>query len=379
MNKKILVLLPFAFYRSSGSSLSSYYRIRALLELGHKVDIITYPHGEELDIKNLKIFRFPKQKIFKTLQPGEYKKKIVYDLFLFLKFIKLTFRNNYDVIIAHSSMIYWTILLKPFLKSIFVANAHGNLEVELHKWNISKNKKVGEIASKIDSFFIKYYAKTICEHNSVKERLIAKGIKSDKLLLIGIAVFNKNLAVQSLKKKNKKFFIIYTGTFVKVQNLELIYKVAKLLKKADVEFWLFGGIDKEVKYETKLIVKYGVENTVKIFPRKPQPELAKYYEKADIVISPRVIGYDTPMKIFDYMNYGKCILATNKPIHTEILTNKNSYLTKDTPEAFAKAILFLKDNLSIVEKLGISAKNDFEDKYSFDIMKEKYSYLINSF
>ena len=75
----ILVLVPFSFYQQSGSSLSTYYRIMALLDLGYDIDIITYPHGNNLPDEKLNILRSPGRKLFSSFQPGEYKKKIVYD------------------------------------------------------------------------------------------------------------------------------------------------------------------------------------------------------------------------------------------------------------------------------------------------------------
>lgn len=372
---KILVSIPFSFYHPSGSSLSSYHRIMALLELGHEVDVLTYPHGENIEHSNLTIFRSPEKKIFKYFQAGQYKKKLVYDFILFIKSIKLLSKNNYEVVIVHGTMTYLTALLIPFFRTNFIAMKHGNLDVEMQKWNISNRKFFITIARKIDVFFANRYKYIICEHSSVKNKFIESGLKEKKLFLIKISVPNAS----SENKKttdSKSFNILYTGTFVSVQNIELLYQAGDLLMNENIMFYIIGGNDKELEYETTRIKNYTCKGKVKLLKRIGQEELIKYYNKADIVVSPRKFGHDTPMKIFDYMNFGKCILASNKLIHTEILNPQNSYLADPTPESFAKAIIHLINNPETVNKLAIQAKNDFEHRYSFNNMKIKYIELL---
>ena len=84
---KILVILPFSFYRSSGSPLNSFYRIKCILELGHTIDIAAYPHGKDIESEYLRIYRIPKKKLFKTIQPGELFKKFIYEICLFINFL----------------------------------------------------------------------------------------------------------------------------------------------------------------------------------------------------------------------------------------------------------------------------------------------------
>jgi hypothetical protein len=42
---KILMIAPEPFFEPRGTPFSEYHRIRAMLELGHTVDLVTYPFG----------------------------------------------------------------------------------------------------------------------------------------------------------------------------------------------------------------------------------------------------------------------------------------------------------------------------------------------
>src|SRR5687767_14904119 len=54
---KILMIAPEPFFEPRGTPFSEYHRIRALAELGHTVDLVTYPFGRDVSIPGLRVFR----------------------------------------------------------------------------------------------------------------------------------------------------------------------------------------------------------------------------------------------------------------------------------------------------------------------------------
>ena len=51
------MLAPEPFFEPRGTPFSEYHRIKALVELGHHVDLVTYPIGRDVELPNLRIFR----------------------------------------------------------------------------------------------------------------------------------------------------------------------------------------------------------------------------------------------------------------------------------------------------------------------------------
>ena len=43
----ILMIAPEPFFEPRGTAFSEYHRIRALTDLGHTVDLVTYPFGQD--------------------------------------------------------------------------------------------------------------------------------------------------------------------------------------------------------------------------------------------------------------------------------------------------------------------------------------------
>ena len=374
---KTLIILPYSFYSSSGSSLSSYYRIKALTELGVYVDIVTYPHGENISDSRIKTYRCLPFRLFKLYNPGEIRKKIPYDIFCFFLALYKIMTKKYDFVSMSSSAIYFIILYRIFFpKKKFIATMHGNLEIEIVKWKISRKRWGINLASKLDKVSIDLFDLVICEHKSVKKFLINKGVNKRKLKMIPLAA--KNILIDTdFTRYNKNFKVLYTGTFVKLQNLILLFKTAQLLKEHNISFILIGANKKEYEEYSEIRRHHDLNDNFIIELKKNYDDLYLDYKRSDIVVSPRVYGYDTPMKIIEYLNYGKCILATDSPIHREVLNNDIAYLSGASPEEFANSIIYLKENPRLVREYEIKAKEFFKEKFDFNIMKSNYQILLH--
>ena len=93
---KILMIAPEPFFEPRGTPFSEYYRIRALCEMGHTVDLITYPIGQDKEIDGLTISRCLRPPFVKSVKTGPSVSKIFLDFFLFFKVLGRLFRKRYD-------------------------------------------------------------------------------------------------------------------------------------------------------------------------------------------------------------------------------------------------------------------------------------------
>src|SRR2546427_11903202 len=51
------MIAPEPFFEPRGTPFSEFHRIRALTDLGHQVDLVTYPFGEDVTMPGLRLFR----------------------------------------------------------------------------------------------------------------------------------------------------------------------------------------------------------------------------------------------------------------------------------------------------------------------------------
>ena len=73
--------------------------------------------------------------------------------------------------------------------------------------------------------------------------------------------------------------------------------------------------------------------------QRPAEEIPRFLDAADVLVSPRSTGTNTPLKIYQYLRSGRPIVATRLLTHTQVLDDDVALLTPATPEGFAEGIL----------------------------------------
>jgi glycosyltransferase involved in cell wall biosynthesis len=84
--------------------------------------------------------------------------------------------------------------------------------------------------------------------------------------------------------------------------------------------------------------------------------LAAYLKRATVLVSPRVHGDNTPMKLYSYLDSGRAVLATRLPTHTQVLTDDIACLVAPEPEAMARGLAGLLRDAAVRERLAANAK-----------------------
>ncbi len=82
----------------------------------------------------------------------------------------------------------------------------------------------------------------------------------------------------------------------------------------------------------------------------------------DIALQPKVTGYASPLKIFDYMAASRAIVAPDQPNIREVLEHERTALLFDPadPEAMWTAIARLVSDPALRTQLGIAARTELE-------------------
>jgi glycosyltransferase involved in cell wall biosynthesis len=92
--------------------------------------------------------------------------------------------------------------------------------------------------------------------------------------------------------------------------------------------------------------------------------LPAYLEQADILLSPRTLGQNTPMKVYSYMAAGKAIVATAIRSHLQVLDASTASLVELSAESMARALERLVADESLRAAFGTAARIKVERDYS---------------
>src|SRR4026208_2512871 len=64
------MIAPEPFLEPRGTPFSEFHRIRALIDLGHQVDLVTYPFGTDVSMPGLRVFRCLRPPFVRRIKVG---------------------------------------------------------------------------------------------------------------------------------------------------------------------------------------------------------------------------------------------------------------------------------------------------------------------
>src|SRR5262245_59625280 len=113
---RILMIAPEPFFEPRGAPFSEFHRIRALTDLGHEVDLVTYPFGRDVTMPDLRVFRSGRPPFVHSVKIGPSAAKIPLDLLLTLTAVRRALTGSYDVIHSHEEGGVIGVLLSRLLR-----------------------------------------------------------------------------------------------------------------------------------------------------------------------------------------------------------------------------------------------------------------------
>ena len=72
--------------------------------------------------------------------------------------------------------------------------------------------------------------------------------------------------------------------------------------------------------------------------QRPPAELPSFLALADVLVSPRLHGENTPFKVYTYLASGRPLVATRLPTHTQLLDDSIAFLVEPTATGLAGGI-----------------------------------------
>lgn len=201
-----------------------------------------------------------------------------------------------------------------------------------------------------------------------------EGINPDKLIALhdGVELMPVSAEEDSELKNsfNKKLRFCYAGSLYADRNPTRFIYLGKKFPKS--EFVIVGGPDEIARSLSQSCLIEGVNN-VRFLGRIEHKKVRDELLKSDVLLalwskSVRTIEYCSPLKVFEYMEVEKLIIADGFTPIKEVLTNNvNSLLvTPDDFESLCNTIQKVHDNPERLLGLGVGNRHLISSKYSWD-------------
>lgn len=173
--------------------------------------------------------------------------------------------------------------------------------------------------------------------------------------------------------------LMYVGNLESYQGIDLMLESFALTKKKAVQadLVIIGGEEADIAKYRQETQRLGIDSHVHFLGAKPVEDLAMYLSQADILLSPRTKGKNTPMKLYSYLDSGKALLVTNLPTHTQVLDNRSALLTSPEPEAFSQGMVKLLADEALRNKLGYAGKQLVQQRHTYQVFQSKLNDLYD--
>ena len=136
--------------------------------------------------------------------------------------------------------------------------------------------------------------------------------------------------------------------------------------RPDARFVLAGGRPDQIAIAREQAIRADVAGAVIFAGQRPSDEIPLFLDAADVLVSPRSTGTNTPLKIYQYLRSGRPIVATRLLTHTQVLNDDVAILTTATPEGFAAGILTALTDVDRAREVGLGALALADTKYSYE-------------
>jgi glycosyltransferase involved in cell wall biosynthesis len=341
---KILMIAPEPFFEPRGTPFSEYFRIQALSQLGHTVDLVTYPFGMDRTIPGLQIFRCWRPPWIKGVRTGPSAAKLVLDFFLLLKTLQRLWRQEYDLIHSHEEASLIGALCQKMTKIPHLYDMHSSLVQQMDNFKFTRSKIVLRLFRFSENLSLRSAAAVIVICRALFDH--AAGITdAAKLTLIENFMDDRPPAADGEKLRrlsdeinpDGKKLIVYTGTLEAYQGIPLLLESARLLNDV-FRLVLVGGTEEQVSRLRGQIAELGLEKRVAALGQKRAQDIPYYLKAASVLASPRVLGTNIPLKVYSYLASGVPLVATDLPTHTQSINRDIAILAPAEAGPFAAAL-----------------------------------------
>lgn len=340
----ILMIAPEPFFESRGTPFSEYFRIQALCKLGHRVDLVTYPIGQDKQVAGLRIFRSFRPPLIRRVKTGPSWTKVLLDFFLFFKVWGRILKGRYQLIHTHEEGNIMGVFFSKITGIPHLYDMHASLVQHMSNFQFTRSRLVISVFKWIERLSLENARSTIVICPSLFDHAATI---TDPARLTVIENFMdetpSSLTADKMHRVSREIgndshkIIMYTGTLEAYQGIPFLIESMTHLPE-EFRLVLIGGEPKQIEEVKQEVAEVGLIDQVLILGKKRPEEIPYYLNAADVLVSPRLLGTNIPLKIYSFLKSGVPLVATNLYTHTQSINRDIAILVEPDSRSFAQGI-----------------------------------------
>jgi len=375
--RRILFIVSQPFFQWRGSPIRVDLDVRALAQLGGEVDLLTLPLGEDRTIPGVRIHRVSNWLRIRDMPIGPSLSKLWFDVFLFFAAWRLLRRQRYDVIHAVEDTGLIALWWGQWFKVPVVFEKHS--DPSSYRKGRLRNALMRAYAA-VEGICIRRAGAVIVTGPGLEQQALrlAPAQRVHHIPDIPSSFIEADAARtatlrEQLLAEGGTCLATYVGSFAVYQGVDLMFEAIPEAVRLHpgMRVVVIGGSPEEIADRQRQLRGQQVEAFVR-FPGKIAPDLLPdYLAASDLLLSPRLHGTNTPLKLLDYLKAGRGVVATDTTPNRLILDERVAVLTAPDPRAFAQGMVDLAQDSQRRERMGAAGQAFVREHYNFDVFKTK--------
>jgi len=372
---KILVVAPQPFYEERGTPIAVRLLVETLCDFGHDVDLLVYQQGHDIEFPRLRIVRAGRPPGIAHVPIGFSWQKLVSDLWLAATMIRLLFTRRYDVVHAVEEAVFLAAAFNLLSRRRLVYDMDSWMSQQLtDKWRALRPLRpllvgVERLAVRRATVVL-----PVCEDLA---QVVRDWVDPRRVVLlpdVPMGDADPSCVQESLRAiaGPDALIALYVGNLERYQGIDLMLDgLARLPRDTPMRTIVIGGSATDIETYRGRAALLGLGDRVHFLGPRPVANLNAYLAQADLLLSPRTLGQNTPMKVYSYMQSGKAMLATAIRSHTQVLDGECAELVAAEPEAWGAGLVRLAGNAEHRRRLGAAARARAERDYSLPAFRAR--------
>ena len=365
---RILLLAPQPFFQARGTPIAVRLVLEFLSSRGHQVDVLTYHEGSDVDIPNCRIVRIPRLPGVRNIRPGFSLKKVLCDGVMFFSCARMLRRSRYDLVHAVEESAFIAAALQPFTGVPYVYDMDSSLAEQLID-AFPALRLAAPVLRRFEAVAVRRSAGvlTVCAALQDIARRHAPDtpigrVEDTTLLEPSLGNGAKHLPPETAGAP----VAMYVGNLEHYQGIDLLLEGFRhtLEQMKQARLVIVGGRKDDIDRYGQRAAALGIHQAVHFLGPRPVSELADLLREADVLVSPRLKGTNTPMKIYSYLDSGTAVLATRLRTHTQVLDEQTAFLVDPEPRALGTGLATLLQDDSLREGLAARAKDHVRREFT---------------
>lgn len=380
---RILVISPQPFYQPRGTPIAVDLLIRVLSERGDIVDVLTFHEGADRLYMGCTMHRIRPFVRVKEIRPGLSGKKLYCDVHLFFQFISLIRKERYDLVHAVEEGAFMALLVCRTISMPFIYDMDSSMTTQVVN-KLPFLKPGRKLLAWMERLPMRYATAVVSVCDALAEDAVRAGAKEVVVLkdISLLQLYGENGDSMHLRDKLAlpRKIAMYIGNLESYQGIDLMLDSFALLrsKTDDVALVVIGGADADIHKYQAMSVKLGINRAVHFLGPRPIESLGHYMTQADMLISPRIEGVNTPMKIYTYLDSGVPVVATDLPMHKQVVNDRIAMLAPPEKVAFSQAMFKLIEDEPLCGSLADQARQFIAREHSYAAFKSTIHRLYDS-